>query len=189
MRRFVTTLVLAIAATGASILAPPAAAQKTPKPIPRPTLRDVTDTNDAQAYYDFGLRTFRDDPGTAADAFYWAARLNPGWADPLYARRAAVLSSKQTLLNAIMTNNRRNRPELRNLDSLLARPPARLLRDARRRGWPCRSRYHRRRHPAPEESSSCDDGLIDGGDHMYTSQEQQVAQAIARWAADLSKSR
>ena len=109
-----------MAATGASILAPPAVAQKAPKPIPRPKLRDVTDTNDAQAYYDFGLRTFRDDPGKAADAFYWAARLNPGWADPLYARRAAVLSSRQSLLNAIMTNNRRNRPELRSLDSLLA---------------------------------------------------------------------
>ena len=31
--------------------------------------------------------------------------------------------------------------------------------------------------------------LIDGGDHMYTGQEQQVAQVIARWAADLAKSR
>lgn len=31
--------------------------------------------------------------------------------------------------------------------------------------------------------------LIDGGDHMYTGQEQQVAQVIARWAADLGKSR
>jgi len=31
--------------------------------------------------------------------------------------------------------------------------------------------------------------LIAGGDHMYTGQEQQVAQVIARWAADLAKSR
>jgi len=31
--------------------------------------------------------------------------------------------------------------------------------------------------------------LIDGGDHMYTGQEQQVAKVIARWAADLSGSR
>ena len=91
------------------------------KPIPRPKLRDVTDTNDAQAYFESGLRTFRENPGAAADAFHWAARLNPGWADPLYARRVAVLSSRQTLLNAIMTNNRRDRPELRTLDSLQAR--------------------------------------------------------------------
>ncbi len=31
--------------------------------------------------------------------------------------------------------------------------------------------------------------LIDGGDHMYTGQEQQVAQVIARWAAGLAASR
>jgi dienelactone hydrolase len=31
--------------------------------------------------------------------------------------------------------------------------------------------------------------LIDGGDHMYTGQEHQVAQVIARWAAGLAKSR
>jgi pimeloyl-ACP methyl ester carboxylesterase len=30
--------------------------------------------------------------------------------------------------------------------------------------------------------------LIGGGDHMYTDQEQQVADIIARWAADLAKS-
>ena len=121
MRRLLPTLALAIAAMGAPVLAPRVAAQKAGKPIPRPKSREIADTNDAQAYYAIGLRDFRDDPGSAADAFYWAARLNPGWADPLYARRAAVLSSKQTLLNAIMTNNRRNRPELRSLDSLLAR--------------------------------------------------------------------
>ena len=121
MRRLLSILALAIAASGAPCLASPVAAQKAGKPIPRPKLRDVTDTNDAQAYYDAGLRDFRDDPGAAADAFYWAARLNPGWADPLYARRAAVLSQKMSLLNALMTNNRRNKPELRSLDSLLAR--------------------------------------------------------------------
>jgi tetratricopeptide (TPR) repeat protein len=120
MRRLVTILALAIAAAGAPVLAAPLAAQKAAKPIPRPKLRDVTDTNDAQAYFEAGLRTFSEDPGAAADAFYWASRLNPGWADPLYARRVAVLSSRQTLLNAIMTSNRRDRPELRSLDSLLA---------------------------------------------------------------------
>jgi hypothetical protein len=31
--------------------------------------------------------------------------------------------------------------------------------------------------------------FIDGGDHMYTGQEQQVAQVIARWAAGLAASR
>ena len=31
--------------------------------------------------------------------------------------------------------------------------------------------------------------LIDGGDHLYIGQEQQVAQVIARWAVGLAASR
>ena len=58
------------------LVASPLAAQRGGKPVQRPKLRDVTDTNDAQAYYEAGLQRFRDDPGYAADAFYWAARLN-----------------------------------------------------------------------------------------------------------------
>lgn len=121
MRRLVTTLALAIAATGAPVLATPLEAQKAAKPIPRPKLRDVTDTNDAQAYFDAGVQAFRGDPGYAADAFYWAARLNPGWADPLYGRRAAILAQKRDLLNASMDRRLRRKPELVALDSLLAR--------------------------------------------------------------------
>ena len=120
MRRLLTLLALALAVTSAPCLAPSLAAQKEGKPIPRPKLRDVTDTNDAQAYYDAGLRQFRNDPGYAADAFYWAARINPGWGDPLYGRRAALLTQKRSLLAALMTGNRR-KPELLALDSLLAR--------------------------------------------------------------------
>ena len=117
MRHILLILALAVAAAGAPIIAPPLAAQKSGKPVPRPKLRDVTDTNDAQAYYDAGMQAFRDDPGYAADAFYWAARLNPGWAEPLYARRAAILAQRRTLLNALMSGNRRSR-DLRALDSL-----------------------------------------------------------------------
>jgi hypothetical protein len=67
MRRLVTTLAFAIAATGAPVLAAPLAAQKSEKPIPRPKLRDVTDTNDAKAYFEAGLRTFRNDPNEAGE--------------------------------------------------------------------------------------------------------------------------
>jgi Tfp pilus assembly protein PilF len=110
---------LAVATASALLLAAPALAAQ--KPIPRPKLRDVTDTNDAQAYYDQGLQRFRDDPDFAADAFYWAARINPGWGDALYARRAALLAQRRTLLNAFMNDNRRSRSkELRSLDSLYA---------------------------------------------------------------------
>ena len=117
MLRLIRILALAVAALGAPIIAAPLAAQKAGKPVPRPKLRDVTDTNDAQAYYDAGLQNFRDDPGYAADAFYWSARLNPGWAEPLYARRAAILANRRTLLNSLMSGNRRSR-DLHSLDSL-----------------------------------------------------------------------
>jgi Tfp pilus assembly protein PilF len=120
MRRLLTRLVLATA-SALLLVAPALLAQRGGKPVPRPKLRDVTDTNDAQAYYAAGLERFRDDPGYAADAFYWAARINPGWGDPLYARRAAVLAQKRSLLNALMSDNRRSRSqELRSLDSLQA---------------------------------------------------------------------
>ena len=121
MRRILT--ITAIALTAAMVIipvAPPLEAQRLGKPVARPKLRDVTDTNDAQAYFDAGLRAFGNDPGYAADAFYWAARINPGWGDPLYGRRAAILAQKQGLLNQMMNGNRRSR-ELIALDSLHAR--------------------------------------------------------------------
>ena len=120
MRRPIVRVAFALASTFV-LVATPLSAQRGGKPVPRPKLRDVTDTNDAQAYYDAGLQRFNNDPDYAADAFYWAARINPGWGDPLYARRAALLSQKRTLLNAYMADNYRSKGnELRSLDSLYA---------------------------------------------------------------------
>jgi tetratricopeptide (TPR) repeat protein len=122
MRRLLTISALAlIAAAGALPMPRPLAAQRLGKPVARPKLREVTDTNDAQAYFDAGVKQFRDNPAAAADAFYWAARINPGWGDPLYGRRVALLSQKRNLMQAIMTGNRRSRPELLELDTLQAR--------------------------------------------------------------------
>jgi tetratricopeptide (TPR) repeat protein len=86
----------------------------------RPRLRDVTDTNDAQAYYNLGLATFERDPQTAAAAFYWAARINPAWAEPLYARRAALLMKDKRMMARVMEGDRGTleSPEVRRLDSL-----------------------------------------------------------------------
>ena len=55
----------------------PAGAQ-TPK---RPKLEANADTNDWEAYYEYGARYFQQFPGRAYDAFYWAARLAPWSAD------------------------------------------------------------------------------------------------------------
>jgi hypothetical protein len=90
--------------------------------LPRPK-GAVADTNDAQAYFDYGVRFFVDDPKAAAAAFYWAARINPGSADAWYARRAAVLMTDDGLRRTFIDGGRRARDskKLRALDSLYLR--------------------------------------------------------------------
>jgi tetratricopeptide (TPR) repeat protein len=63
------------------------AGQNIPK---RPPLNGA-DTNQAVAYYQYGLSMLQQDPQKASDAFYWAARIDPTWAQPLYAGRIAFL--------------------------------------------------------------------------------------------------
>jgi tetratricopeptide (TPR) repeat protein len=58
---------------------------------PRPTLFAAADTNSANAYYLHGVQRLESAPREAAAAFYWAERLNPGWADALFARHVALL--------------------------------------------------------------------------------------------------
>jgi tetratricopeptide (TPR) repeat protein len=89
MVRFAKVLPPSLALVVAASVAPiPGVAQDVPK---RPRIDPGADTNSAQAYYTFGMRVVRTDPRHAADAFYWAAQINPTWAQPLYARRIALL--------------------------------------------------------------------------------------------------
>lgn len=55
----------------------------------RPRLPVGADTNEAQAYYQFGRANLRSNPRAAAAAFAWAARLAPAWGDPVYAHAVA----------------------------------------------------------------------------------------------------
>ena len=56
-------------------------------PYPRPQLGDSTaDPNDAMAYYRLGDSVRRTTPGLADQAFYWALRLDPTFADAYLAR-------------------------------------------------------------------------------------------------------
>ena len=57
----------------------------------RPELPGGADRNDPWAYYRFAQEQLKRNPEKAADAFYWAARLNPTWAEPFYGRRVALL--------------------------------------------------------------------------------------------------
>lgn len=70
-------------------IVPTADAQKKPKEPKRPKMDSGRDTNSAGAYYYWGLGQLRTNPRAARDAFYWASRLDPSWADPLYTQRIA----------------------------------------------------------------------------------------------------
>jgi tetratricopeptide (TPR) repeat protein len=71
------------------LLAVPAApAQDVPK---RPALDVTGDTNSASDYFDYGMANLSKYPQRAAAAFYWASQIDPTWAQPLYARRVALI--------------------------------------------------------------------------------------------------
>jgi tetratricopeptide (TPR) repeat protein len=96
----------------------PLTAQRLGPPEDRPRLRDVTDTNDAQAYFARGIAAFENDPDGAAAAFYWSARINPASGEALYGRRAALLMKDHGLRSQMLNGYRKPSPEMRRLDSL-----------------------------------------------------------------------
>ncbi len=80
---------------GACALGPCELAGQKPPPLQnaaeskRPRLSSAADTNDWEAYFDYGVSRLRSDPRGAERAFYWAARLEPSRAEPLYGRWVA----------------------------------------------------------------------------------------------------
>jgi tetratricopeptide (TPR) repeat protein len=81
------------------------------------------DTNDAHAYYDFAIELLRHDDDKAADALYWATRLEPTWADAFYARRVALLLADPHRLLQYWSGDRRTiqSDDIRRIDSLFYR--------------------------------------------------------------------
>ncbi len=76
--------------------------------IRRPRLDAKADTNDWEAYYDFGVDNLQRFPSRAYDAFYWAARLAPWSGDPLYAQWVAFPFATCRDSSAISTTIRRS---------------------------------------------------------------------------------
>ena len=101
------------------ISAVPLAAQDRDEPD-RPDLPEAADTNSALAYFNWGISKIERDPGDAADAFYWASRLVPSWAAPLYARRIALLLKDPRRLVGYMERKKRviRSDKIRSIDSL-----------------------------------------------------------------------
>lgn len=115
MRR--TLLVLS-----ALLAAAPLCAQRSDVPR-RPRLPVDADSNTAMAYFRLGQELLDRQPRQAADAFWWAAQIEPGWADPLYGQYAALLMSDPRRLVLYSERDRRTlrRPEVVRLDSLYYR--------------------------------------------------------------------
>lgn len=114
-------LLVALALLSASA---PSYAQKSNSDVPRrPALGELADTNDAGAYMRHGNNSIDRNPREAADAFYWAYRLNPGSADALYGRRMALLMSDPNRLMRYMEGSRTTlrSAAIRQIDSLYDR--------------------------------------------------------------------
>lgn len=114
----------AILLLGAIVLfAPMLESQRAPRAPRRPRLAAGADTNDANAYLNLGNRTVEDNPTAAADAFYWAVRLDPSSADALYGLRTANLMRRPSSFIRYMQGQRQTvfSTEMRANDSLYLR--------------------------------------------------------------------
>jgi tetratricopeptide (TPR) repeat protein len=107
----------AVAATLVVTVSSVATAQSAKEPR-RPKLAAGADTNDAHAYYAFAMDVLTDKPGQAADALYWATRLDPMSADAFYARRVALLLENPDRLLGYSSGDSKAIAEARSIDSL-----------------------------------------------------------------------
>lgn len=87
-------------------------------------MQATADTNDAVQLLELGMSLVAEQPDAAANAFYWAARLDPSSPGALYGRRVALLTRTQQRLTQYMEGGRRAREngnEFRAIDSLQLR--------------------------------------------------------------------
>mgnify|MGYP001792545951 CR=1 FL=1 len=105
------------------IAAPPLAAQKI-APLPtRPRIQELADTNDARAYYRYGLAMLSDKPAESVRGFYWALQIDPSSAETMYALRTSSLlaMSAGDLYDYFDWHQKKRKPEYLAIDSLLYR--------------------------------------------------------------------
>jgi tetratricopeptide (TPR) repeat protein len=107
----------------ALLLAPGLRAQKVVPPPTRPRMDAGLDTNDARAYYQYGVRMIESKPEESSRAFYWAAKLDPTSGEALYAMHTAALMkmSFSDLYDYYDYSAKKRKPEYLALDSLLYR--------------------------------------------------------------------
>jgi Tfp pilus assembly protein PilF len=126
-------LPLVLSATALLIAIDSVASQERGKEPARPKLEAGSDTNSAIEYFDHGLRLLQKKPEEAGRAFYWAQRLDPRSADPLYARRLAWFYGSPRRFFDYLRGSKylKNDKEAQEADSLFLRA---LMRDPFVRG-------------------------------------------------------
>jgi len=101
-----------------ALAAAPASPQRAQQQPPRPELPDGADRNDPWTYYRLAQSALTESPGKAADAYYWAARLNPVWAEAFYGRRIALLLNDPRRLTRYWRGDKSAVRETMGIDSL-----------------------------------------------------------------------
>lgn len=97
-------------------------AQSLGRPPKRARAGMVADTNDALAWAEWAKPMLTKDAAAAADAFYWAARLDPLRGEHIYGyAMASIASSPNTLRTYMRFRRGSNNKDLRRIDSLLFR--------------------------------------------------------------------
>ena len=118
--RCTVALLLSLAAAPLASLGAQGKGKKEERVPPRPRFTIERDSNSASSYYYHGLSVLGSRPYEAADAFYWAARLDPESAAPMYARRVAFYLADRRQLTAMMSRGRSDKrsAEVKAIDSL-----------------------------------------------------------------------
>jgi tetratricopeptide (TPR) repeat protein len=101
-----------------ALAAAPASSQRTQQQPARPELPAGADRNDPWTYYRLAQSVLIRSPQKAADAYYWAARLNPIWAEAFYGRRIALLLSDPRMLTRYWRGDKGAVRETMGIDSL-----------------------------------------------------------------------
>jgi tetratricopeptide (TPR) repeat protein len=113
----------ALVTLGLAITFPALAHAQRQGPPDRPDLPAGADQNDWSAYYDKGVALLRSDPAASEAAFYWASRIAPDRAEPLFARWVAFHNRDQRRFLAYLDDDRKTLadPAVRAADSLRLR--------------------------------------------------------------------
>lgn len=119
--RFPKIALLALTATFAAAAAPAVAQDLTPPA--RPALPRGADPNDWESYFEVGNHLFSRLPRQASAAYYWASRLDPTRAEPLFARWASFFAGYDGLFLDYVTGDAvvHSRPDVLANDSLVMR--------------------------------------------------------------------